>query len=58
MIAALGGSSSGGQTGGNTGTDLDLKMKALADKSRSYFNTTGSLSIRDMIHLFGNKLNS
>ena len=58
MIAALGGSFSGGQTGGNTGTDLDLKMKALADKSRSYFNTTGSLSIKDMIHLFENKLNS
>lgn len=58
MIAALSGSSSGGQTGGNTGTDLDLKMKALADKSRSYFNTTGSLSIKDMIHLFENKLNS
>ncbi|MCH3922399.1 hypothetical protein [Limosilactobacillus sp.] len=58
MIAALSGSSSGGQTGGYTGTDLDSKMKTLADKSRSYFNTTGSLSIKDMIHLFEKKLNS
>lgn len=58
MITALGGSSSGGQTGGDTGTDLDSKMKELADKSRSYFNTTGSLSIKDMIHLFENKLNT
>ena len=52
-----GGPSFGGQTGGDTGTDLDSKMKTLADKSRSYFNTTDSLSIKDMIHLFENKLN-
>jgi hypothetical protein len=52
-----GSSSSGDQTGGDTGTDLDSKMKTLADKSRSYFNTTDSLSIKDMIHLFENKLN-
>lgn len=58
MIAALSGSSSGGQTGGYTGTDLDSKMKTLADKSRSYFNTTGSLSIKDMVHFFEKKLNS